>query len=197
MYSSTYVENVWIIAQNGEPFVLVDRCRPAGFYRSTGRPSAGMDDRSTVLGRPGSTGGQPGRPAGRPTNRSTGTGRPPDPAGLPGPVDRIHFFISSVCGPMAPILAKTRAPIPATFHLLPTGIPSPKSETAELQTIPLATMHNNKKIPDHVTTMTVETDAETIPKNWATSQSPIISPRHKVTMPLYHGCEDVRLTAWA
>ena len=106
------------LPQNGKPVFPVDRCKPAGFHRPTGQTLAGRDDRLTVLGRPGSTvffsvdrraGRPPGRPrpVDRPAERRS-TGWPADlPGRLPGPVDRIHFFLSSVCGPLAPIHAKT------------------------------------------------------------------------------------------
>ena len=77
----------------------------------------------------------------------------------------------------------------AAFHLPPTGISSPDYEPAELETLPLAIIYCKNKIPYHVTKTTVETDAENIPKAWAAFQSPIISPRQRVTMPLYHGSE--------
>jgi len=76
---------------------------------------------------------------------------------------------------------------PHYFTYLP-----PDFVSADLETIPLAIRYCTNKIPYHVTTITVETDEENTPKAWAAFQSPMIFPRHKVTMHLYHGCEDLK-----
>ena len=81
------------------------------------------------------------------------------------------------------------------MRLPPSGMPSPESGPAEIQTLPFALLHSADSIqnnPNYGSTLTFGTDALNIVTGWEIFNCPTTSPRHKARHPLYHYYTDLK-----